>query len=489
MAVNSVSSTASTGTLNAPGIGSGLDIQGLVSKLMAVEQQPLTLLNTQEASFQARLSNLGSISGALSSLQSAANALTSASSVKNSALTGDASVLSSTATGDALKGTYSVTVNNLAQGQKLLAAGKDSTTLTIGGGADTTLTFSYGTIAGTPDPVTGIYTNASFTANSAKTTVSVTINSGNNTLAGMRDAINAAHAGVTASIINDGGASPYRLAISANDTGVANSLKIAVSGDSAIASLLAYDPTATQNLQQTQAARNADLSIDGVSITSASNTVTGAIQGVTLNLAKVTAANNPVSVTVQPDTNSLNVALGALVKAYNSAHTSIATATAKGAVLQGDSAVLLVQRQIIAILGGAQPTGGAYTTLSSLGVSFNKDGTLTLATAKISTALTTDFAGVATLTAAIGKTINDTVGNLIGTAGPLSSETNGIQRSIKDIGSRRIDLQKRYDDTQARYQKQFTALDVALSSMNQTSTFLTTQLSSLTNLNKQISGG
>jgi flagellar hook-associated protein 2 len=71
MAVNSVSSTASTGTLNAPGIGSGLDIQGLVSKLMAVEQQPLTLLNTQEASFQARLSNLGSISGALSSLQSA----------------------------------------------------------------------------------------------------------------------------------------------------------------------------------------------------------------------------------------------------------------------------------------------------------------------------------------------------------------------------------------------------------------------------------
>src|SRR5258705_5530847 len=135
MAVNSVSSTASTGTLNAPGIGSGLDIQCLVSKLMAVEQQPLTLLNTQEASFQARLSNLGSISGALSSLQSAANALTSASSVKNSALTGDASVLSSTATGDALKGTYSVTVNNLAQGQKLLAAGKDSTTLAISGGA------------------------------------------------------------------------------------------------------------------------------------------------------------------------------------------------------------------------------------------------------------------------------------------------------------------------------------------------------------------
>ena len=475
-----------TGTLNAPGVGSGLDVQGLVTKLMAVEQKPLTALDTQEVKFQAKLTSLGSINGALASLQTAAQGLTSASTVQYSAAGSDASTLTATAASDAQPGKYSVTVNKLAQAQKLLATGATSTSAAIGNGADTTLTFTFGTITSTLGPANGIYSDAQFAANTERTPVSVSIDSSNNTLAGIRDAINAANAGVTVSIINDGGASPYRLTVTSNNTGLANSLKISSSGESAISNLLAYDPAGTQKLSQNQAARNADLSIDGVAIASASNTVTGAIQGVTLTLAKETAANEPVSVTVQRDAgSSITAALSGLVKAYNAANSSIGSATAKGAVLQGASAVLGLQRQVTAILAGAQETGGAYTTLSSLGISFQKNGTLVFNAAKANSALIVDLAGVAALTAAIGKAIDSAATSILGSSGPISSQTNSINRSIKDIGSRRTNLQHRIQLVQQRYQKQFGALDLLLTSMNQTSTFLTAQLDGITNMLKK----
>jgi flagellar hook-associated protein 2 len=213
--------------------------------------------------------------------------------------------------------------------------------------------------------------------------------------------------------------------------------------------------------------------------------VTGAIQGVTLNLVKETAANTPVSVTVQRDTSSITASLSGLVKAYNAANSSISSATAKGAVLQGASAVLGLQRQVTAILTSAQKTDSAYTTLSSLGISFQKDGTLAFDTAKANSALGADFAGVAALTAAIGKAIDSAATNILGATGPISSQKDSINRSIKDIGSRRTDLQHRLDLVQQRYQKQFGALDLLLSSMNQTSTFLTSQLDSITNMLKK----
>ena len=484
MATVSAASTT-TGTLNAPGVGSGLDVQGLITKLMAVEQKPLTALDTQEAKFQAKLTSLGSINGALASLQTAAQGLSYASTVQYSAAGSDTSTLTATAASDAQPGKYSVTVNKLAQAQKLLAAGAASTSAAIGGGADTTLTFTFGTITSTLGPTNGIYSDAQFVANAARTPVAVSIDSSNNTLAGIRDAINAANAGVTASIVNDGGASPYRLTITSNDTGLKNSLKISSSGESAIGDLLAYDPAGTQKLGQTQAARNADLLIDGVAIASASNTVTGAIQGVTLTLAKETASNTPVSVTVQRDTSSITASLSGLVKAYNAANSSIGSATAKGAVLQGASAVLGLQRQVTAILGSAQQTGSAYTTLSSLGISVQKDGTLAFDATKANSALSADFAGVAALTAAIGKAIDSAATNILGSSGPISSQKDSINRSIKDIGSRRTNLQHRLDLVQQRYQKQFGALDSLISSMNQTSTFLTAQLDGITNMLKK----
>jgi flagellar hook-associated protein 2 len=268
---------------------------------------------------------------------------------------------------------------------------------------------------------------------------------------------------------------------------VASSLKISVAGDAAIGALLSYDPsTATQNLTQTQLAQDAKFSVDGVNITSAKNSVTDAIQGVTLNLAKANLDPSlaAATVTVKRDTSALTAALNSLVLSYNNANKTVAGVTAKGAVLQGDWAVLGLQRQVRSILGSTQASG-AYTTLSQLGISFQKDGTLALDAAKLTAAVTSDFGAAATLTAAIGTAIKSAADTLLGPTGPLANQSDGINRSIKDIGSRRTLLQSRMEATQARYQRQFGALDTLMSSMNSTSTFLSQQLDNLPNYYKK----
>jgi flagellar hook-associated protein 2 len=471
---------SSTGTLNAPGVGSGLDIKGLVSQLMAVEQKPLTQLALQEAKYQAKLSSLGSIKGALASLQSAAQALATASTASYSAAVSDSSVLSATAASGAVAGTYSVSVDGskLAQGQKLVAPGRASLSASIGAGASTTLTITLGTITGGP-PVAGQYANADFTADPARTPVSLTIDSSNNTLAGIRDAINAANAGVSASIINDGSGLPYRLTLTSNDTGAASSMKLSVSGDAALGALLDYDPhAAPQTFNETQSAQNAQFTVDGVAITSATNTVSDAIPGVTLTLANKPGINS-ASVTLNRTGGSLTAALGGLVNAYNAANAAIASATAKGAVMQGEGGVLGLQRQMRAILGGTQLTGGAYTTLSQLGIGFQADGSLKLDSLKLNAALSANIGDVSSLAAAIGNALKSAADGLLGSAGPITSKTESLNRSIADIGSRRARLQDRLEAVQARYQKQFSALDTMVSSMNSTSAYLTQQLANL----------
>lgn len=482
----SVSGISTTGTLNAPGVGSGLDVKGLVSQLMAVEQQPLTLLDTQEASYQAKLSSLGSIAGAVSSLQSAAQALATASASTYAAQVSDSTVLTAKATAAAIAGNYSVVVDGskLAQGQKLVAPARSSTSAPIGSGASTTLTIAFGTISGGP-PVNGQYSNAGFTANPGKTPLSLTIDGSNNTLAGIRDAINAAHAGVSASIINDGSGTPYHLALTSNDTGAANSTQLSVSGDGALGLLLGYDPTATtQNFNETQTAQNAQFTVDGVAITSATNNVSDAIPGVSLSLAGKPGINT-VTVSVQRDSSVLKSALGALVSAYNSANTTIAGTTAKGAVMQGVGGVLNLQRQVRSIFSSTQHTGGAYTNLSQLGIGFQKDGSLILDSAKLGTALSANIGDVSSLATAIGNALSSAADSMLGTTGPLSSQIDSINRSIADIGSRRTRMQDHYDAIQQRYQTQFTALDTLISNMNSTSTYLTQQFASLQNLNSK----
>jgi flagellar hook-associated protein 2 len=457
-----------------------LDVKGLVSSLMAMEQRPIDLLTKQEVGLQAKLSNLGAIKSSIASLQSAAQGLATASATSYSANSSDSSRLTATATAEASLGTHSIGVTRLAQAQKLVAAGRADITSPIGLG---TVTFTLGTIDGVlgqsgrypPAPAT------TFVDNPDKVSVSIVIDSSNNSLAGIRDAINASAAGVKASIINSGDKSaPYRLVLTPSDIGAANSMKISVSETGDLQDMLAYDARGTQNLEQVQAAQDAELTVDGVTIVRDSNTVSDILEGVTLSLNKIDQIGDaPVSLTLQRDTSALKSALSAVVKAYNDTNATISGASAKGAVLQGDWTVLRLQSQIRSIFGESQQSAGIYTALSQLGAGFQKDGTLTLNTLRLSAALSDNPDAVGALTAAISKSLDTATELMLGATGPVSSKTDNINSSIADMDLRRAQMQKRLESVQARYMAQFTNLDTLLSSMQSTSSYLTQQLANL----------
>ena len=379
--------------ISSPGIGSGLDINSLVSKLMAAEQQPLTDLAKKEASLQAKITAYGSFKGAMSSFQTAVGSLNSVSLYAGFSTSASASgYFTSSASTAASTGSYSLAISQLAQSQKLVTNAVADTTSTVGTG---TITFEYGTY--------NSGTNV-FSANAAKATQTVTIDAAHNTLGGMRDAINAANIGVTASITNDG--TGYRLVLTSKDSGEANSLRVSV--DNGSLSSLTYDPTGVKNMTQTMAAQNANFTVDGMTISKASNTVTDAIGGVTLSLTQTTTS--PVTLTVARDTASVVTAVSNFVKAYNDAQSSIKSLTAYNAsnktasTLTGDATLRTVQSQLRSILTTAIAAGGGgLTTLSDIGVSFQKDGTLTLNSTKLQTALADPTKDVSTLFAAVGK--------------------------------------------------------------------------------------
>jgi flagellar hook-associated protein 2 len=398
--------------ISAAGVGSNLDVDGIVSQLMAVEKQPLTLMQNTESDYKAKLSAYGTLKGALSSLQSAMQGLADGTKFQAAAVSvADTSVLTATANGTngkAVPGSYSVEVGQLAQQQKIRSDGFASTSSVVGSGTLTIEFGSYDSAANT------------FTLNGTKAAQTITIDPSSNTLSGVRDAINAANIGVSATIINDG--TSNRLVLTSKDTGAANSIKISTSDDDGLnldaagLSQLAFDPTASagsgKNLTQAQAAQDAKLKIDGIDISKSSNTVTDAIEGVTLNLLK-TNSGSPTTLGVSHDSAGITAAINTFVTSYNSINQTLSdlssyNAAAKtGGVLQGDSAALSIQTRIRATLsaavGNMGGTGTGLSSLSQIGVSFQKDGSLALDSTKLQKALDNNFDDIAGLFAVGAK--------------------------------------------------------------------------------------
>lgn len=449
-----------------------IDVAGIVDQLMTMERRPLAALSTREASYQSKISAFGTVKSALSAFQTAARSLSDLSAnPSNTTISSNSALFSATATSAAAIGTHSIEISNLAQAQKLAAAGQADTTTAIGTG---TLTFDFGTTTA------GVFTSGGA---GAKT---VTIDGTNNTLQGIRDAINAAKIGVTANIVNDGGATPYRLTLSSNATGLSNTMQISVAGDAALSNLLNYDPNGVMNMTQTAAAQNATLIVDGVTVSKASNTISDAIDGVTLTLLKPTSG--PESIETKRDTAAFQTAAENFAKTYSDLNKTITdltaynTSTRKAAVLQGDSVIRGIQTQIRSILGSSVATGGTLTTLSQIGLTTQKDGSIKLDSAKLTDALNNNFGDLSALLSApqgYGYTLNQFVSTTLGFDGALTGRTEGLSNSIRDLGKQRDAINTRLVTVEARYRRQFSALDTMLSSMNQTSSYLTQQLSKL----------
>ena len=401
------SSALTTGTITSQGIGSGLNVASIVSQLMVVQNQPVALLQSQEANNQATVSAFGSLSSALSQFQTALQGLNSTSQYENvTATVANSAVATATATSTAASGTYSLSVSQLAQSQTLVTAGQVSNTTSIGNGV---ISFDMGSITGgTLNSTTGQYSGASFTSagGGVKT---VTINSSNNSLTGIAAAINAANVGVTATLVNDGSNTPYRLSLTSNSTGAANNMSISVAGDTALGSLLNQNSGGTQELSQTLTGQNAQLTVNGIAVTSPSNTVSGVISGVSLNLAS-TNATTPTTITVAQNTSAAVSSVNAFVTAYNSIASTISAATAYNSStstagpLQGQNSVLSIQSQIRNIMNSPVPGAPSTTSmLAQVGVSFQQDGTLSVNSTQLQAAVTANPNAVAGLFAATGS--------------------------------------------------------------------------------------
>ena len=476
-------------TITSAGIGSNLDVEGLVTQLMAIERQPLTKLATKEASYQAKLSAFGTLKSALSGFQTAARALSTPaqlSPLKSSVA--DTAVLGASGGAGAVAGNYDIEVRQLAQSQKLVStASYGATTDAVGKG---TLTISLGSYA----------EDGSFTADGGKTPVKITVDNTNNTLAGVRDAINAANAGVTASIINDGKGN--YLSLSSKTTGATSAMKIEAApfegaDPDATPSLsaLAYSGPSGSGMRQTAAAADAIIFVDSVKITKPSNTITDAIQGVTLNLAKATETGVTTRLTLERDTSAVRSAIESFVKSYNELSKNMADATAydastgKAAVLNGDSTVRAIQSQLRGIMGGmVQGAARGAASLPDIGITTQRDGSLAIDSAKLTAALNDPNKDMAALFASSGTNkgvaskIDAEVGRILSPVGTLPTHTKSFTESIKDIDKQRTAMNVRLAATEQRIRDQFSALDKTIASMTSTSNYLMQQLASLANL-------
>jgi flagellar hook-associated protein 2 len=394
--------------LSSAGIGSGLPIESIITQLMSLEQRPLTQLDQKVAGFQAKLSAMGTLKNAMDAFKTAASGL--ADIGKFQALTttiGDTTVATATAGTSAVAGNYSLEVSQLAQAQKLATSGQASVSTPIGGG---TISFELGTITNGIADVNnpGKYASATFTPGGTPIK-SVTIDPSNSSLAGIRDAINKAGVGVTASIVNDGSTTPYRLVLTETATGKASSMRISVAGDTGtLGNLLNHDPSGAQALSETVKAQNAELKLDGLLISSATNNATNIIDGVTLNLTK-TNVGSPTTLAITRDTKTVTESVGKFVSAYNAITKTLNDLSAynpvtkKGAALNGDSTVRSMQTQLRSLLASPVANGGVgVTTLADIGVTV-KAGVMAVDDAKLQKAITSNFSEIASLFAATGK--------------------------------------------------------------------------------------
>lgn len=399
--------------LTATGIGSGLDIEGLVTQLVAAERAPVAnRLLSREAAITTELSAFGTFKGALADLQASLASLNSLATFgRRSGSSSNSDIVTVSADSDALASSYDLTVSQLAKAHSLASDSFAAANSEVGTG---TLTIRFGTTdytAATDDPPVAESYNG-FTLNSEQGTVSITIDSSNNTLEGVRDAINAADAGVSAVIVNDG--SGYRLLLRSEQTGAANSLEISAADDdanntdSAGLSALVFNASAT-NLEQTVAAQDAMFTINGLSISNSNNTVEDVIEGVTLSLLDVTGAT-PVTVSIEEDKAGVKQAIEDFINGYNgfvetiSELTRFDADTLQSGPLQGDfSARAVVSQLRQALTSAVEGFSGPFNSLSEIGITTTADGTLSLDSTELDAALENHFDDLVGLFAAIGR--------------------------------------------------------------------------------------
>ena len=461
---DSLSTTSTGSTTSGTGLGQGIDVQQFVQFAVANQQAQITNLQTEETNLGSQNSEIATITSDLANLQTAATALGDPLGALGNAETATSSnpgTLTATASSTSSPGVHTISVSNLATTSSYYTdeAASSSTALASGD----TIAISVG----------------------GNSVASVTTSSSDNTLSQIAAAINAQTTAVQASVITD--ANGARLAIVSSisgapgNIGVTGSLHLASAGNTPIA------------FHQATAGVNASLTVDGVPVGSTSNTVTGAISGVTLNLAAPTLVNgvdNPISLTVGPDTSQATTAINNFVSAYNTVVTEInnqfavASDGTGGGVLENDPSLQAAQSALLAAASFSVTGNNGIVNLASIGVNLNDDGTLSVDNGALSTALSSNFSAVQNLfqNAATGfaQNLTTTINNVSGPGnGILTLDAQSNTSQVQDLGQQITDLQQALTVQEAQLTTVYSQVNTTLQELPLLESQLSQQVASI----------
>jgi flagellar hook-associated protein 2 len=437
-----------TGTISFGGIGSGMDTEGIVTALVGVERQGQTALQSKLTANNSSISNLSSVSSLLSKLKAASDALDTTAEVGSYKATSSNAAIVASSSGLASPGKYSITVDKLAKEQRTYS----NTIASVGTALGQAGTLKLGVGSGTTTDVSILATD---------------------TLDDVIGKINASGQLITASSFYDG--TSYRIQLRGQDSGAANTLSITETGTT-------FGFTVPANT--VQAAQDAQIKLDGFTIKSATNQVTGAIRGVTLALTAETT--DAVTVGIENDPDGLKAKLNTLVDSYNAVVTKIkdlagnGTVKAKDANLAGDSMLRSINQRIAGALQTVTSSTATYGSLGSIGLALDRSGKLSLDSTKFSKAMAADPDAVTKVLAGAGTGGLGVMGAVSSTVDLFTKTGTGIMAGRSDAMSATTKrLQDRIDREEIRInryaeqlRKQFTQMDTTVASWNAQSSYL-----------------
>lgn len=467
-------------TVSSLGIGSGLDLNTLLANLTTAEKARLTPINTAQSSYSAKLTAYGTLKSSLQTFADASKALASSSLYSATKATSSNTSAFTAKTGDgAAAGSYSINVTQLAQSQSLVSGTKTSSTTALGSVTGTTRTLTIAQADGSKS-------------------LNISLTDDQTSLTGVRDAINKAGGGVTASLLKVSDSS-YQLIVTSNNTGTDSEITMSVTGDDTLNSAIGYTEGSNSNgMTQNVEAKNAQLTVNNIALERQSNTITDAPEGITLNLLATTTS--AASLNVTKDTSSATTAIKAFVDAYNAlqdTYSSLTKFTAtdtdsdtqdttNGALL-GDSALRTIQTRLKSAVTGASGSG-TISSLSNIGITTDPDtGKLEIDSDKLSTALTNNSSAVSAMMVGDGKTTGVmtkisslNTGFLDDDTGTIANAETAVNATLKTLTTQYNKVNDSINTTIARYKTQFTALDVAIQKLNSTADYLTKQFDAMT---------
>ncbi|KJU82200.1 flagellar hook-associated 2 domain-containing protein [Candidatus Magnetobacterium bavaricum] len=430
------------------GAFSGIDTAGIIDKLMSIEQRPLDKLNQRKEDYQKEISSYGEISSVISTLRTAVKGLKSSNISSFTATSSDETILKASAGAGAGAGNYSIEVTQLAQDQKISSQTYSS------------------------DKV--VFTSGTLTVVGGKSSAVININYKNNTLTGIKDAINSAGVGASATVIKDN--SGYRLVVSSKDGGASGGVSIFANDTGSAGQTLgdlAFDSEfpSGASMTITQKGQDAIVKIDGQSITSGSNTLTGVMSGLTIDLKKAAVGTN-VKLSVEQGSIADSTNLKTFVDSYNAAMTKLKDLSAKGETLSGDRTV----KTIISQLQKVTTTSYGGSMLAQFGISHDKSGVMILESSKLDSSAAdrqTEFnAMMDSLSLGFDATLRDIVRDMI----PSRTNTISIQKSRIDNDVAR--LTSSLEKTRESYQKRFAAMEATIGNLQSQSTSMANMLPS-----------